>query len=113
MTSCLIPLSAYTYDDVELSEGSSSWDSSDNINDIISPNNNWLDSTVDFDDDSFYAELQATASNLGQVYKDFGKPGSSLLDYNAGFFWLSLPRPDPGRKVLSCIFGPSCRDLHA
>ena len=101
MTSSLVPSSTYKHDEVELREDLSSWDSSDNIKMILSPNNTWLDNTVDFGDDSFYALLKATASKLGQVYRDFGKPGSSLLEYNAGFFWLRLPRPDQGRKVLS------------
>ncbi len=101
MTSSPVPSSTYKHDDVELSEDLSSWGSSDNINDIISPNNTWLDSSDDVGDDSFYAQLETTASNLRQIYKDFGKPGSSLLEYNAGFFWLSLPKPDQGRKVLS------------
>lgn len=101
MTSSRVPSTAYSYDDVELSEDVISWDSSGNINDVISPNNTWLDNTVDFDDDDFYAQLEATTSNLGQVYKDFGKPRSSLLEYNAGFFWLRLPKPDQGRKISS------------
>lgn len=100
MTSGLGPSTAYRYDDVEFSEDVSYWDSSGNINDAISPNNTWLDNTVDFDDDAFYAQLEATRSNLGQVYKDFGKPRSSLLEYNAGFFWLSLPKPDQGTKTI-------------
>lgn len=88
--------STYEYDDLELDDESEVLPTSGNINDIISPNNPWLDSVFDFGDDSCYAELQATAPNLGQVYKNFGKPGSGLLKYNAGFFWLRLPKPNQG-----------------
>ena len=113
MTSSPIPLLTYEYDDVELREDFSSISSSDNINDIISPNNTWLDNTVDFGDDSFYAQLEATTPNLGQVYKDFGKPGSRLSTYNAGFFWLRLPKPNQGRNVLLQVLKHSCRDSHS
>lgn len=89
--------SAYEYDDVEFNEDLEFWHSSDNINDIISPNNEWLDNVTDLDNDLFYAELQAAASRLGQVYKHFSKPWYELLGYNAGFFWLRLPEPSLGK----------------
>ena len=88
---------AYEFDDLdlELDERLKTWASWLNINDVISPDQAWRTTAADFDDDSFYAELRAIAPNVGQVYRDFGKPRSKLWKkYDAGFFWLRLPKPN-------------------
>ena len=91
--------SAYEFDDLELDERLKPWASWRNINDVITPDQTWRTTAADFDNDSFYAELRAIAPNVGQVYKDFGKPGSKLWKYDAGFFWLRLPKPNRGKKA--------------
>ena len=104
MTSSPVPTSnndssAYEFDDLELDGKLETWASWLNINDVIDPDQTWRTTAPDFDDDSFYNELRDIAPNVGQVYKDMGKPGSKLRKYNAGFFWLRLPKPSRGKKA--------------
>ena len=89
---------AYEYDDVhiELDQELEAVDSSYNINDAITPDQSWLDEVIDIDHDAFYAEIRTIAPNLGQIYRDFSNSWSSLREYDAGFFWLSLLKRDKG-----------------
>ena len=107
--------SSYEFDDLELNEKLKTWASWLNINDVISPDpdQTWRTTAAVFDNDLFYTELRAIAPNVGQVYKDFGNPGSKLRKYDAGFFWLRLPKPNRGKKAPLYIVDRAFQDLFA
>ena len=118
MTSSPVPTldkssSAYEFDDLELDDELEIWKSWRNINDVIIPDQTWRTTAADFDDDPFYAELRAIASNVAQVYKDLGKPLARLWEYDTGFFWLRLPKPNRGKKAPLYIVDRAFKDLSA
>ena len=118
MTSSPVPTldnssSAYGFDDLELDDKLKIWKSWRDINDVITPDQTWRTIAADFNHDPFYAKLRAIASNVGQVYKDFGKPGSKVRKYDAGFFWLRLSKPNRGKKAPLYTVNRAFRSLPA
>lgn len=71
--------SAYTQDEVEPNEDFEFIAPNDDVNDKLTPGQTWLENMVEVDDDAFYTELKAVAPGLLQVYKNFSKPWTELL----------------------------------
>ena len=59
--------------------------------DIAAPNG-----VLDQEAGCFYNSLLAVKHNLAKVYGDLKEQVYGLEDYDAGFFWLRLPKPSHG-----------------
>lgn len=100
----------YRYDEIEsvafhLDSVHLHLDSEYNVNEIIEPDPPISISDADHRHDLIREKLQATDPGLVQLYQSLDEYGSGLRKYDAGFFWLRLPKPSNGILFI-CIKFP-------
>ena len=104
--------SSYQHDLLEPNWRLSRTESSQNINDAITPDPSGSSYAVDYQHDRVLDRIEAIDPELGRIYRHFKRPGSRLRRHNAGFFWLRLPKPNAGMSSTRLLNGSHLSKIH-